>query len=105
MRLVTLSPSVPASGELLTMNDIDTRRRIDRLRRQRRVDGGIAEGVGDGALGEAGNGDDVAGFGLFQRRALDAAEGEDLGDAPGLDQLAVGAEHLHRLVRLDRCRR
>ncbi len=24
MRLVTLSPSVPASGELLTMNDIDT---------------------------------------------------------------------------------
>jgi len=32
MRLVTLSPSVPASGELLTMNDNRYRRRIDRLR-------------------------------------------------------------------------
>ena len=42
---------------------------------------GIAEGVGDGALGEAGDGDDVAGFGFLERRALDAAEGEDLGDA------------------------
>ena len=66
---------------------------------------GIAERIGDGALGEAGDGDDVAGFGLLERRALDAAEGEDLGDAAVLDQLAVAAQHLDGLVRLDRCRR
>jgi hypothetical protein len=48
------------------------RRRIDRLRHQRRLDRGIAEGVGDRALGEARDGDDVAGFGFLERRALDA---------------------------------
>ena len=89
MRLVTLSPSVPASGELLTMNDIDTVGGSIGCAWQRRLDGGIAEGVGDGALGQARDGDDVAGFGFFERRALDAAEGEDLGDAAALDQLAV----------------
>ena len=62
-----MSPSVPASGELLTMNDIDT------------VGGsigcawigvstvGIAERVGDGAFRQARDGDDVAGFGQFDR--------------------------------------
>ena len=49
--------------------------------------------------------DDVAGFGLFHGGALDAAESEDLGDAAGLDQLAVMIEHLDGLVRLDRCPR
>ena len=34
--------------------------------------------------------------------ALEAAEGEDLGDAAGFDHLAVARQHLHRLVRLDR---
>ena len=40
-------------------------------------------------LVQAGDGDDVAGFGLLERRALEAAEGEHLGDAAALDQLAV----------------
>ena len=81
MRLVTLSPSVPASGELLTMNDIDTVGGSIGCAGSGVSTRGIAEGVGDGALGQAGDGDDVAGFGLLDRRALEAAEGEDLGDA------------------------
>ena len=60
-------------------------RRIDRLRMQRLGDGRIAERVGDGALGQAGDGDDVAGLRLVDRLALEAAEGEDLGDAAGFD--------------------
>ena len=32
--------------------------------------------------------------------ALEAAEGEHLGDAALLDQLAIAVEHLDRLVRL-----
>ena len=36
--------------------------------------------------------------------ALEAAERQHLGDAAGLDQLAVVVEHLDALVRLDRAR-
>jgi len=50
MRVVTFVAFVPASGELLTMNDIDTVGGSIGWRRQRRIHGGIAEGVGDGAL-------------------------------------------------------
>jgi hypothetical protein len=78
------------------------RRRIDRLRHQRRLDRGIAEGVGDRALGEARDGDDVAGFGFIQRRALDAAEGEDLGDTPCSMVLPSAPSTFTLLVRLDR---
>ena len=76
------------AGERRVVDDERHRhgRRIDRLRLDRGLDGRIAEGVGDGALGEAGDGDDVAGFGFLDRRALEAAEGEDLGDAAGLDR-------------------
>ena len=35
--------------------------------------------VGDGGLGQAGDGDDVAGLGLVDRHALQAAEGQHLG--------------------------
>ena len=101
MRLVTLSPSVPASGELLTMNDIDTVGGSIGCAFKGASTERIAEGIGDGALGKAGNGDNVAGFGFLQRRALDAAESDDLGDPPGLDQLAVAAQDLDGLVRLD----
>ena len=88
-RLVTLSPSVPASGESLTMKVIDTVggsigwacERLGHLER--------AERVGDRALRQPGDGDDVAGLGLLDRLALDAAEGEDLGDAALLDDVAV----------------
>ena len=41
-------------------------------------------------------------IGLLDRRALDAAEREDLADAAGLDEIAVAVHHLDRRVRLDR---
>ncbi len=56
----------------------------------------------DGGIGQAGNGDDVAGLGFIDRNAVEAAEGEHLGNAAGLDQLALMVKHLHRLVRLHR---
>ena len=77
-------------------------RRVDRLGGQRLGDGRITERVCHGALGEACNGDDVAGMGFLDRLALEAAEGEDLGDAAVFDQLAVAVEDLDGLVRLDR---
>src|SRR5690606_35679000 len=51
-------------------------------------------------LGKAGNGDDVTGMRLLDRLALDAAKGEDLGDAAGLQHRAVMMEHLDRLIGL-----
>ena len=58
----------------------------------------------DRRLGQAGDRDDVAGRRLFDSGALQPAEGEHLGHAALLDQLAVAVEHLDRLVRLDRAR-
>ena len=46
-----------------------------------------------------GDGDDVAGLGEVDAGALQAAEGQHFGDAPGLDQGAVAAQSLDRLVR------
>ena len=99
-RLWTLSPSWPASGPSLMRKVIDS------------VGGsigcaaiglghlGCADRVGDGGLGEAGDGDDVAGLGFVDRQALEAAEGEHLGDAALLDDLAVARQRLHRLFGL-----
>ena len=95
-RLVTLSPSVPASGLSLTMKDMVTVGGSIGCACSGSVTDGIAERVGDGALGQAGDGDDVARLRLVDRLALEAAEGEDLGDAAGLDQRAVMGEHLDR---------
>ena len=58
---------------------------------ERRVDGRIAQRVGDRRLGDAGDGDDVAGLGHVDGGALQAAEGQHLGHARGLDQRAVAA--------------
>jgi hypothetical protein len=44
------------------------------------------------------------GNGLLDRRALETTEGQDLGDAAGLDQRAVARQHLDHLVRLGRAR-
>ena len=91
MRLVTLSPSRPASGESL----------IEKV--MERVGGSIGmvgigvativigDRVGDGRLGQAGDGDDVAGVGLLDRHPLEAAEGQQLGEARMLDDAAVRA--------------
>ena len=87
---------MPASGESLTRNVIGS------------VGGSIGcagSGVStSGAqivcatvrLRQAGDRDDVAGLGLVDRHALEPAERQHLGDAAGLDQLAVVVEHLDR---------
>ncbi len=74
------------------------RRRVDRLGQERRVDLGVAQRVGDGRLGDAGDSDDVAGLGDVDGGALQAAEGQHLGDARGLDQDPVAADRLDGLV-------
>ena len=101
MRPVTLLPSVPASGESLTRNVIASVGGSIGCAGIGVVDLGIADRVRDGGFRQAGDGDDVAGFRLVDRHALEAAEREHLGDAAGLDLLAFVVEHLHRLVRLD----
>ena len=51
-----------------------------------------ADRVGDGGFDQAGDGDDVAGFGGFDRNALQAAKGEQLGEAAAFDLLAVARD-------------
>ena len=65
---------------------------------ERRLHRRVGEGVGDGRLDEAGNGDDLARFGALDRHALEAAEGEHLGRAAFLDDVAVHVERLDRHV-------
>ena len=101
-RLVTLSPSVPASGLSLTEKVIDRVGGSIGCACSGSTSSGRAQRVGDVELLQAGDGDDVAGVRLVDRRALDAAEGEDLRDAALLDELAVAVEHLDRRVGLDR---
>ena len=78
------------------------RRRVDRLRRDRLVDGRVGERVGDGRFLKPGERDDVAGLAAVDRAALQAAEGEHLGDAKILHGLAVARKRLHRLAGLHR---
>ena len=94
MRPVTLSPSVPASGESLTRKIMASVGGSIGCAGSGVLDLGVADGVGDGRLRQAGDRDDVAGLGLVDRHALEAAERQHLGDAAGLDQLAVAVEHL-----------
>ena len=74
-------------------------RRIDRDGRQRRGQFRRADGVRDGGLGQAGDGDDVAGLGLLHRHAVQAAEGQQLGQPAGFHHVAVRTQHLHRHVQ------
>ena len=97
-RLCTLSPSRPASGESLTemvmarVGGSMGLAGIGVFHRQ------IAQRVGDGGLLQARNGDDVAGFGALHRHARQAAEGQQLGDAGALDDLAVAVQRLDLAV-------
>ncbi len=79
-------------------------RRIDGLCLNWRVDGRVAQGVGDGRFRDAGNCDDVASKGFVDGCALEATEGENLGDALGFNQSAVAAECFDGLAGLDRAR-
>src|SRR5450755_1887572 len=77
---------------------------IDRLRLDRQFHRGIADGVSDGGVRQAGERDDVPGFRLFHGGAFNAAESQHLGNTAGLDQLAFMIEYLDALVGLDRSR-
>jgi hypothetical protein len=84
--LVTLVPSVPASGLSLT------RKVMEMVGGSigwaaGLADGRIADGVGHGRLGHAGKRDDVTCFALLDRHALQTAEGQHLRHAAGLDRL------------------
>ena len=99
-RLVTLSPSVPASGLSLTEKVIASVGGSIGWAGSGSAHLGRADRVGDGDLRQAGDGDDVAGLGLLHRRALDAAEGQDLGYAAGLDQIAVASSTFTGMLAL-----
>ena len=97
-REVTFLPSRPASGRVVDAERHRQGRRIDRDGFQRAGQFRRADGVGDGAFGQAGHGDDVAGHDLVHRHAIQAAEGQQLGQPAGFDHRAVAAQHLHRHV-------
>ncbi len=97
-RLCTLSPSVPASGESLTRKVIDSVGGSIGCACSGSVTSGAQSVSATLKVRQPGDGDDVAGLGLVDRHALDAAEGEDLGDAARLDDRALAVEHLDRLI-------
>ncbi len=78
------------------------RRRVDRLRGDRRLHGGVAERVGDARFLKPGDRDDVARLAEVDALALQAAEGEHLRDAEGLHRLALARQRLHGLPGLHR---
>ena len=78
------------------------RRRVDRLRVQRLDFFRIHERVGDVERLEPRDRNNVAGDRLVDRRALDAAKGEDLRHPARLDEIALAVEHLDRGVGPDR---
>jgi predicted DNA-binding ribbon-helix-helix protein len=80
------------------------RRRIDRLRVDRRSDRQIAQRVGHGGVLHAGDGDDVARLGRVERHTLEAAKRQDARDARLLEFLAVAAQRLDHRIGLDRAR-
>jgi len=57
-------------------------RRVDRLRVDRRLDHGIADGVGDGGVGQSGEGDNVAGLRLLDRNAFETRKASTLVTRP-----------------------
>jgi hypothetical protein len=90
-REVTFLPSRPASGH-------GQRRRVDRGGGQRARQVGGADGLRHGRVGQAGDGNDVAGGDLVDRHPLQAAEGEQFGQAAGLNDRAIEPVDLHRHV-------
>src|SRR4029078_10327888 len=77
------------------------RRRIDLAGGNGHGRGGHGDGVGNGRLHQAGDGDDVAGFGALDGDAIQALEGEQLGGAAFLNEVAVDIYRLDRGVDLD----
>jgi hypothetical protein len=69
---------------------------VKRLRDRR-----IGDRVGNGRLHQAGDGDNVPGFGLLDGDSLEAAEGEHLGGSAFLDDVAVNVDRLDRHVDVE----
>ena len=81
-RLCTLSPSRPASGVVVDRDRHRQGRRIDRAAPGSASSTPTSHSVSATvASSQAGDGDDVAGFGALHRHARQAAEGQQLGDA------------------------
>jgi len=96
--LVTLVPSVPASGESLTRNVIAAS--ADRSAGRGAASRFGAQMVCATVASEARDRHDIAREGLIERKALQSAERQHLGDAALLDSLPVRFEHLRGLIRL-----
>ena len=90
-RLCTLSPSWPANGPSLMRNVMASVGGSIGWARNGVSTAGSHSVSATVACGDAGDGDDVAGLGELDAGALQAAEGQHLGDARGLDQRAVAA--------------
>src|SRR5690606_23620301 len=98
LHLVALAPGI---GAVVDAEGHRQRRRVDRARGNRSDDRGAGERVGDGRLGQPGDGDDVARLGALDRHALEPAVGENLGRAAFLDGIAVDVDRPDRHVDLE----
>ena len=94
MRLVTLSPSVPASGESLTRKVMESVGGSIGWAGSGSVTSGAQMVCATVALGSPAMRDDVAGRGLVEPDALKPAKREHLRHAALLDQLAIVIQHL-----------
>ncbi len=81
-RLVTLVAFGSGERRVIDEESHRQRRRIDRLRLQRLDDFRGAQRVGDVEFFKAGDGDDVASFGLVDRGALNARKARILDTRP-----------------------
>ena len=97
-RAVSLSPSLPASGEVLTPIVIDSDGSSTVIDRQRTRVVGVGQRLADRDLGDAGDGDDLARAGLV---GVDAVQrvGDVAARRPGPLDCAVGATPGDRLAR------
>ena len=96
-RAVSCVPSWPASGDVLMpiviarLGIVD----VDHRERSRVVE--VGQRLADRDLGDAGDGDDLAGTGLVGRHPVERLGDVELGDLGPLDR-AVGAAPRHRLA-------
>ena len=80
------------------------RRRIDRLRLDRRLHRRIGDGVGHGCFLEARQRDDVARLGVIDRYAVEPVERQQLGRTTDFDDIAIRVECMDRVVDVELAR-
>ena len=90
-------PSRPESGRVVHGENHGQRGLVDGQRLERRGIFEIGDGFADLNAFDAGDGDDVAGGNVLGFVAFEAAEGEKLGDARGLERaVELGDAHFGR---------